>query len=148
MSGFRGRLFRMGGLAAALILVGTLVPSSAWHEADSRVTPDMAERFRLVAEGRKPVSWRNNHNCEEVALPRCDALSATAQFRQWVSLLREEDRGVLAQVGLDLIELRKLAKQHRIRGVIMKTSGVETVATLYENPQVRSIAIAQVALED
>ncbi|WP_188195989.1 hypothetical protein [Nonomuraea sp. SYSU D8015] len=69
--------------------------------------------------------------------------SRVAEFRRWVSLLREEDEPALEEVGLDLAELRLAAGEGLVHGfTVINTPDV--VRHLAKDPQVRSVQVVEI----
>ncbi|MER6176966.1 hypothetical protein [Streptosporangium sp. NPDC001681] len=107
--------------------------------------------FFSSAGERNPMGWDWEFpglSCDTRGFDFCQGdKSATAAFRQWVSLLRPEDAPVLREFGIDYRELQQRAGSGRIYGFVMHNL-LSQVARLAEHPQVRSVKVVDVAADD
>ncbi|MEU4573095.1 hypothetical protein [Nonomuraea sp. NPDC023979] len=97
----------------------------------------------------KPLSWDlNGLDCMARGFNICGPegakiTSPSEQFRRWVALLGEEDKGYLEPFGLTLEELRAAAAKARIHGLIV-TGEPEIVLRFAEDYRVKRIDIVSV----
>lgn len=112
-------------------------------------TPDVF--FMSPGGQRKPIGWDWEFaglSCDARGFDFCQrSKSATAAFRQWVSLLRPEDTSALQEFGIDYRELQQRAGDGKIYGFIMHNLPLQ-VARLADHPQVRSVKVVDIAVND
>jgi hypothetical protein len=68
-------------------------------------------------------------------------------FRAWVSSLRDHDEINLRKFGLDLSRLRAAATAGKTYGYADRLLTVDQARKLIENPQVKTIRVADVAYD-
>jgi hypothetical protein len=112
-------------------------------------TPDVF--FFSPGGAQKPIGWDWEFaglSCDTRGFDFCQgSKSATTAFRQWVSLLRPEDASALQEFGIDYQELRRRASDSRIYGFVMHNLPPQ-VTRLVDHPQVRSVKIVDIAMNE
>ncbi|MGI5269850.1 hypothetical protein ACQEUU_11930 [Nonomuraea sp. CA-218870] len=104
--------------------------------------------FRLQNDSKGSVSWDDSF-CDDKSLPCASdhPMPASDGFKLWVSTLRDEDAPLLAQLNLDLGELRRLSRAGTVEGFIASVE-LEEIKSLSQNRQVESVEIISVSLGD
>ncbi|MEV0584556.1 hypothetical protein [Nonomuraea sp. NPDC050310] len=94
----------------------------------------------------KPLYWWPGWNgCSAVVIRsnNCGHRSVTADFREWVSQLSEEDAENLQKIGLDLQQMRTAAEEGLIYGFIDTRSGSRDLMELLERPEIRTVKVLE-----
>lgn len=97
----------------------------------------------------RPLVWERPIFCNYRGFDACQfddhPEPMTAQFRHWVSLLRDDDAPILAQFDLELAELREYAAAGFVYGFITQDRA-DAFQTIAKDPVVRTIHIIDVDL--
>lgn len=80
------------------------------------------------SNGRKPIGWDAQEDCTLRGMGICRSdRTLTGQFKQWVSLLTENDEKTLIWLGLNLHELQLYAMKGKVYGAIVTLPPVDLI---------------------
>jgi hypothetical protein len=133
----------------ATVLVGFSPPISE-AGAGKLARSDLSERTLYILSNdttanRFPVTWRiGGDTCANRLLPDCEPASPHGQLRQWLSLLHDEERATLTDLGLQMEGLYKAQREGLVHGLVLNVSGRDRLLNLLSQPQVATLDVVSV----